>query len=75
MKITSPPARGAILENPDNDDPTGQALTDFADSIINNTHPVSNVTTGAKAAISVRMALDAMVERRRIDWDEKIDLP
>jgi predicted dehydrogenase len=65
---------GAIPVNGDNDDPTGQALIDFADSIINNTQPISNVMTGAKAAISVRMALDAMVERRRIDWDEKIDL-
>jgi len=61
---------GAIPVNGNNDDPTGQALIDFADSIANNTEPISNVKTGAKAAISVRMALDAMLEKKTINWEK-----
>ena len=61
---------GAIPVNGSNDDPTGQALLDFADSVTNNKEPISNVKSGAKAAISVRMALDSMVNKKRIDWED-----
>ena len=61
---------GAIPVYGSNDDPTGQALLDFADSILNNKEPISNVKTGAKAAISVKMALDSMIEKRRIPWED-----
>jgi hypothetical protein len=62
--------KGAIPVIGSNDDPSSQALMDFADSIRNNTEPISNVKTGAKAAISVRMALDAMLKKKTIEWDE-----
>jgi len=65
---------GAIPVYGDNDDPTGQALIDFAESIKNNTEPISNVTTGAKAAISVRMALESVVTGRRVDWKEDYNI-
>ena len=65
---------GAIPVNGNNDDPTGQALIDFADSILNNKKPISNVETGAKAAISIRMALDSILTRQRIAWDPKYSL-
>ena len=61
---------GAIPVNGDNDDPTGQALIDFANSIRNNSEPISNVKTGAKAAISVKMALESMLQNRVIKWEK-----
>ncbi|MCK5279873.1 MAG: hypothetical protein KAK04_15065 [Cyclobacteriaceae bacterium] len=61
---------GAIPVIGSNDDPSGQAIMDFADSIRNNTEPISNIKTGAKAAISVRIALDAMLKKKTIEWDE-----
>lgn len=65
---------GAIPVNGANDDPTGQALLDFADSILKNTEPISNVKTGAKAAISVKMALDSMLEKKRVVWDKSYNV-
>ncbi len=62
---------GAIPVNGSNDDPTGQALIDFAESISNNTEPISNVKTGARAAISVRMALNAMLEKQPMEWEDR----
>ncbi len=41
-------------------DPSKQALIDFRDSILNNTQPISNITTGANTARAVQLSLDAM---------------
>lgn len=41
-------------------EPSAQALTDFRSAIVNNTHPLSDITTGANTAICVQMGLDAM---------------
>tara|TARA_R110000868_G_scaffold128441_2_gene336563 strand:- start:600 stop:1778 length:1179 start_codon:yes stop_codon:yes gene_type:complete len=41
-------------------EPSEQALTDFRAAIINNTKPLSDITTGANTAICVQMGLDAM---------------
>jgi predicted dehydrogenase len=65
---------GAIPVNGADDDPTGQALIDFAESIIKNTEPISNVKTGAKAAISVKMALDSIAEKKRVVWDKSYNV-
>lgn len=65
---------GAIPVNGSNDDPSGQALMDFANSIINNTEPISNAKTGAKAAISVRMALTSMLENKPVRWEESYNM-
>ncbi len=43
-------------------EPSEQALIDFRDSIISNTNPISNITTGANAAICIQMGLDAMYD-------------
>ncbi|MCG8308491.1 MAG: Gfo/Idh/MocA family oxidoreductase [Cytophagales bacterium] len=65
---------GAIPVNGTDDDPTGQALIDFADSIKNNTEPISNVKTGAKAAISVRMALESVLKKKTIKWADSYNI-
>lgn len=49
-------------------DPSKQALIDFRDSIVNNREPVSNIETGAKAALCVQMGLDAMYGQKIVDW-------
>lgn len=41
-------------------EPSEQALIDFRDNIIYNKKPISDITTGANAAICVQMGLDAM---------------
>lgn len=66
--------QGGIPVNGANDDPTGQALIDFSESVINNTEPISNVRTGAKAAISVKMALDAITNKTQMTWDDKYNV-
>jgi predicted dehydrogenase len=50
-------------------DPTKQALMDFGDAIINNKTPLSNVTTGAKAAYAVEMGIKAMDMEKMVLWD------
>lgn len=45
-------------------EPSEQALTDFRDNIISNKKPISNITTGANAAICVQMGLDAMYDNK-----------
>ena len=40
--------------------PEKKALLAFRNSILDNKQPVSNIITGAKAAICVLMGLDAM---------------
>ncbi len=51
-------------------DPSKQALIDFRDSIVNNTEPISNIITGAKAAICVQMGLDAMYTDQIVKWKD-----
>ncbi len=65
---------GGIPVKGDNDDPSGQALIDFADNIINNKQPLSNVFTGAKATFAVRMALTSMMENKRQVWQDSYNL-
>ena len=50
-------------------DPTVQALTDFKDSILNNTDPLSGISTGAKAAYAVEMGIQAMDTNKVTYWD------
>lgn len=53
--------------------PSKQALLDFRDSILKNKEPISNVITGAKAAVCVQMGLDAMYNNKIVKWDSKFD--
>ncbi len=52
------------------EDPSKQALVDFHESIVNDSLPISNVETGAKAAICVQMGLDAMINEEVVGWKE-----
>ncbi len=54
-------------------DSTKQALTDFRDAIKSNTEPRSNMKTGAKAAVSVQMALDSMYNNKIVEWNQSFD--
>ncbi len=54
-------------------DPSKQALSDFRDSIMDNKEPISNVVTGAKAAICVQMGLDAMYNNKIVITDSHFD--
>lgn len=47
---------------------THYAFMDFYNSIVSGKEPVSNVKTGATAAISVRMAIDALREGNMQTW-------
>lgn len=49
------------------------ALEDFHHCILNGKEPSSNVHTGARAAISVRMAIDALRSRQMTSWKEEYD--
>ncbi|WP_242083498.1 Gfo/Idh/MocA family protein [Aestuariivivens sediminis] len=51
------------------EDPSKQALMDFRDSIVYGKEPISNVVTGAKAAICVQMGLDAMYNNEIVPWN------
>lgn len=46
--------------------PTKQALLDFRESVVSGDQPASDVRTGAKTAVVVQMALDAMMENKII---------
>ncbi|WP_397445736.1 Gfo/Idh/MocA family protein [Polaribacter sp. R77954] len=50
-------------------DPSKQALLDFKNAIINNKTPLSNITSGAKTAVCVQMALDAMYNNEIVKWN------
>lgn len=50
------------------ENPSKQALIDFQKHIFEGTIPISNVETGAKAAIAVQMALDAMINEEIVNW-------
>lgn len=53
-------------------DPSKQALLDFKSAIINNKNPLSNITSGAKTAVCVQMALDAMYNNKIVQWNNNI---
>ena len=55
-------------------DPSKQALQDFRDSIISNSDPISNLTTGANTAIAVQMGLKAMYTNSIVSWPENIKI-
>lgn len=48
-------------------EPSEQALTDFRAAIVNNTKPLSDITSGANTAIGVQMGLDAMYTNQIIN--------
>ena len=48
-----------------------QALIDFANSVIDNKKPKSNLVTGSKTAIAVQMALDAMYQNKKVFWEKE----
>lgn len=50
-------------------DPSKQALMDFRDSIHAASQPMSNVLTGAKAALCVQFGLDAMYKGQIVEPD------
>ncbi len=52
-------------------DPSKQALIDFRDSIRDNKTPISNVYTGANAAIAVQLSLDAMYNDEIVFWKDE----
>jgi predicted dehydrogenase len=54
------------------EDPSKQALIDFKDHVINGSEPISNVVTGAKAALCVQMGLDAMHNNTRVRWNDSL---
>lgn len=57
----------------EHDAPSRQALIDFRESIINKTIPISNLVSGAKTAICVQMALDAMHNNKIVPWRSELD--
>ena len=54
--------------------PSKQALLDFKSAILNNKNPLSDINSGAKTAICVQMALDAMYENKILQWNNDIIL-
>lgn len=53
-------------------DPSKQALLDFKTAIINDKNPLSDITSGAKTAVCVQMALDAMYQNKIVQWNNEI---
>ena len=53
--------------------PTKQALLDFKAAITNNETPLSDITSGAKTAACVQMALDAMYNNKIVKWNNNIN--
>lgn len=49
--------------------PSKQALIDFRSAIVNDEQPKSNIITGAQAAISVQMGIDAMYDNKIVNWN------
>ncbi|MFD1316609.1 Gfo/Idh/MocA family protein [Namhaeicola litoreus] len=52
----------------DHINPSKQALVDFGECIKNNTQPVSDVLSGAKTSMCVNMGLEAMHEKKIVQW-------
>lgn len=57
----------------EHDEPSRQALIDFRESIVSKTVPISDLVTGAKTAICVQMALDAMHNNKIVPWRSELD--
>ncbi len=62
--------KGAIPIKWDKKDPTFEALTEFADNILNNRKPSCDVETGARLSIAVRQAFESVHQRKRMDWKD-----
>jgi predicted dehydrogenase len=60
--------------NISHENPSKQALLDFRDSVLDHIEPVSNVVTGARAAICVQMGLDALYTNQIIAWKPEFDI-
>jgi predicted dehydrogenase len=52
---------------------THYALSDFARCILDSAEPTSNAHTGARTAISVRLAIDALRQREMTSWKPEYD--
>ena len=66
-------SKGTPIEIP-HANPTKQALIDFRDCIVNNEKPISNLHTGADAARTVQLSLDAMYDNEIKYWGKDVDL-
>ncbi len=53
-------------------DPTKQALYDFGQSITYHSKPKSDMLTGAKTAVCVQMGLDALYNKKAVDWNPNV---
>jgi predicted dehydrogenase len=62
-----------IDENREGWDPTHFALAEFAGHVRNGTRPASDVISGARSAISVRLAIDAVREGGVCEWKKSYD--
>jgi predicted dehydrogenase len=64
-------AYGAIPIKVEHTEPTQQALEDFAENILHQKPPISDVYTGAETSFAVQMALQSILEQRTIDWQDR----
>jgi len=55
----------------DHADPSKQALIDFRYSVVNNEQPISDVQSGANAALCVQMGIDAMCQNKIVSFEGK----
>ena len=62
-----------IEEDREGWDPTHFALAEFAGHVRNGTRPMSDVINGARSAISVRLAIDAVRDGGVHEWKENYD--
>ena len=51
-------------------DPTLDALSQFRESIINKTPVISDIKTGALTSKCVQLSLDALYEKKIVNWDD-----
>ncbi|MBO2543187.1 Gfo/Idh/MocA family oxidoreductase [Salegentibacter sp. BDJ18] len=54
-------------------EPSEQALVDFAENILNNRNPSSDIVTGSKTAIAVQMGLDTLNSGKVVKWNKDFD--
>lgn len=54
----------------EHENPSKQALIDFKNNILEKKEPISNVKTGANAAICVQMGLDALYNQKIVSWPD-----
>jgi hypothetical protein len=62
-----------IEEDREGWEPTHYALSSFAGHVRNGTRPESDVISGARSAISVRLAIDAVREGGVREWKESYE--